>query len=110
MRYFREISSGEVFAFDQSQIGDINEEDMLTLFTEVTGEWPPLPSPESLALDARANRDRMLKDCDWTQVLDCQMSDDDCLAWKHYRQSLRDITLQDGWPSVIVWPERPDEN
>lgn len=29
--------------------------------------------------------------------------------WVSYRQELRDITLQDGFPFDVVWPVKPDE-
>lgn len=49
-------------------------------------------------------RNRLLAETDWMTLSDSPgMSD----AWKAYRQSLRDITLQDGYPNSVVWPEIP---
>jgi len=50
----------------------------------------------------RADRNKRLADCDWTQVADAPV---DKAAWATYRQALRDITNQNGFPWNIQWPE-----
>jgi len=52
----------------------------------------------------RSSRDALLAASDWTQVADAPV---DQAAWAVYRQSLRDITNQDGFPESVVWPEQP---
>jgi hypothetical protein len=52
----------------------------------------------------REQRTQMLKDCDWTQIAD---STADKAAWATYRQALRDITAQSGFPWTITWPDAP---
>jgi hypothetical protein len=49
----------------------------------------------------RAERNKLLADCDWTQLPDASA---DAAAWAVYRQALRDITSQAN-PFNIVWPE-----
>jgi len=51
----------------------------------------------------RAERNRKLADCDWTQLPDAPV---DAAAWAAYRQELRDITMQAD-PFNIVWPIAP---
>jgi hypothetical protein len=51
----------------------------------------------------RAQRNKLLVDCDWTQLPDAPV---DAAAWATYRQALRDITTQAN-PFAIVWPESP---
>ena len=51
----------------------------------------------------RAERNKLLADCDWTQLPDAPV---DAAAWATYRQALRDITTQAN-PFAIVWPESP---
>jgi hypothetical protein len=51
----------------------------------------------------RAERNKLLADCDWTQLPDASA---DAAAWATYRQALRDITTQAN-PFAIVWPESP---
>jgi len=50
-------------------------------------------------------RTEKLKDTDWTQVPDSPV---DQTAWAVYRQQLRDITEQEGFPTNVVWPSKPD--
>jgi hypothetical protein len=52
----------------------------------------------------RATRDQLLKDTDWTQVADVPCTKAVKAAWATYRQSLRDITAQEGFPFEIEWP------
>lgn len=55
--------------------------------------------------DNRLIRDLMLKDSDWTQLPDAPV---DQTAWATYRQALRDVPQQEGFPDEIIWPERPE--
>lgn len=52
----------------------------------------------------RTSRGEKLKECDWTQVADAPV---DKAAWATYRQALRDVTGQEGFPWTIDWPEQP---
>ena len=56
------------------------------------------------AKNMRDQRNEKLKDCDWTQLADAPV---DQAAWSTYRQALRDITLQSGFPWEIQWPVAP---
>jgi len=56
------------------------------------------------AKSVRNSRTEKLKDSDWTQIAD---STADKAAWATYRQALRDITAQAGFPWTIDWPEAP---
>ena len=56
------------------------------------------------AKSVRASRTEKLKDSDWTQIAD---STADKTAWATYRQQLRDITGQAGFPWTITWPDAP---
>ena len=52
----------------------------------------------------RKQRNEKLSASDWTQVEDSPV---DKAAWATYRQSLRDITGQEGFPWTIIWPTQP---
>lgn len=56
------------------------------------------------AKSVRATRGEKLKDTDWTQVADAPV---DRAAWATYRQALRDISGQAGFPWTVTWPEMP---
>lgn len=59
---------------------------------------------EDKAVLARARRDSLLSESDWTQVADAPV---DKAAWATYRQELRDIPAQEGFPNTINWPTEP---
>jgi hypothetical protein len=52
----------------------------------------------------RNDRNKRLADSDWTQLAD---STADKAAWATYRQALRDITTQAGFPWNVTWPDAP---
>jgi len=62
-------------------------------------------SDEEKAQQVRSRRDSLLTESDWTQVADAPV---DKTAWATYRQLLRDVTLQDEFPTTIAWPTKPE--
>jgi Phage tail assembly chaperone protein len=56
------------------------------------------------AAQIRALRNTKLTESDWTQLPDNTV---DKAAWASYRQGLRDISLQSGFPWDITWPTQP---
>lgn len=82
--------------------------------TEWTLEPIPVPNPEpepteeDKAKEARADRNALLDDSDWTQLPDVpEWVTTNLAAWRTYRQALRDVPQQDGFPETINWPEKP---
>lgn len=51
----------------------------------------------------RSLRNERLKDSDWTQLADVNKD----ASWVAYRQALRDLTRQEGFPWDVTWPEKP---
>jgi hypothetical protein len=68
---------------------------------------PPPLTAEELAAAARAKRDALLAASDWTQLPDSPLAGEVRTAWATYRQALRDISDQQGFPQEIDWPETP---
>ena len=62
---------------------------------------------DNQAQAVRDKRDKLLAGTDWTQTDDAPLSSTDRESMRKYRQSLRDITSQSGFPQAIVWPEKP---
>ena len=66
------------------------------------------PNPDiALADEVRAKRDKLLTATDWTQTLDAPISPASREAMRVYRQALRDITEQEGFPATAVFPVEP---
>lgn len=59
---------------------------------------------EAQAANIRFERNKRLAECDWTQLPDAPV---DHASWATYRQELRDVTSQEGFPWEVVWPEEP---
>ena len=55
------------------------------------------------AVDVRQQRNQLLSETDWMAGSDVTMS----TAWRTYRQALRDIPAQEGFPNDITWPTKP---
>lgn len=58
-----------------------------------------------MLMNALMLRARLLNESDWTQLPDVPLETKS--AWADYRQALRDITEQPGFPKNVVWPEKP---
>ena len=98
---------------------------------EVNGQWftkyvagPVFTDPDAEAAHRqaiddqqaaaiRAERDRYLRDTDWAVVQEQELSGRQGRSASHnkpindYRQALRDITSQAGFPHNVVWPDKP---
>ena len=57
------------------------------------------------AKSVRSTRDTKLKDTDWTQITDATVNK---TVWATYRQALRDVPTQSGFPWTITWPTQPE--
>ena len=57
-----------------------------------------------VAANVREQRNKLIAECDWTQVADSPV---DKQAWATYRQALRDVPTQAGFPWDVTWPEAP---
>lgn len=54
-------------------------------------------------------RQQLLQDSDWTDTVSAQtrLGTELYNSWQVYRQALRDITLQEGFPLAVNWPQAP---
>lgn len=65
------------------------------------------PNYKQMAADVRATRDALLAASDYTQATDYPSTYAMRTAWAEYRQQLRDVTKQAGFPADVVWPLPP---
>lgn len=77
---------------------------------QIDGKWftnwviTQIPDSEE-ATKVREQRNIKLTQSDWTQILDAPV---DKTTWATYRQALRDVPLQSGFPWSINWPTQPE--
>ena len=91
-KYFTKYSVGPVFTDNETQTALEQETEYKARIDDQQGT------------SVRNSRNQLLKDSDWTQVVDAKV---DTKVWAAYRQELRDITGQDGFPFNVIWPTQP---
>jgi hypothetical protein len=84
--------------------------------TLISGQWVmtwvvTAATPEEIAertkqkaAEVRQQRNSLLSACDWTQLPDALVP---AAPWTTYRQELRNVPAQVGFPWDVVWPEAP---
>lgn len=98
----------------EKTIGSLESGDFITIVEPGHCLWEGFvesnPLPYSLPVvdyagPVRNQRNTLLSSSDWTQVADAPV---DKAAWATYRQELRDITAQAGFPTEVIWPVKPE--
>ena len=79
---------------------------------EIDGVWTQQwlvqnKTQEEIETIVRNRRNELLSNSDWTQINDATVNKDE---WGGYRQALRDLPQQVGFPFDVVWPEPPKDN
>jgi len=59
------------------------------------------------AKSVRASRDSKLAESDWRVIKSAETATALPTEWATYRQALRDVTAQAGFPWTITWPDAP---
>lgn len=77
--------------------------------TTCTRTWELLPNPDTETAwnCIRNKRNKLLTDCDWTQIVDADLTLAEKDAWHAYRHLLRNITDDYATPQEVVWPTAP---
>lgn len=75
-----------------------------SIFNFQTKSWSEM-TVDLLEKNIKNQRNLALVSSDWTQLAD--VTNVDKQAWSEYRQALRDITSQSGYPTNVVWPTPP---
>lgn len=60
---------------------------------------------DGFAERVRSKRNELLSQSDWTQLPDSNVNK---TAWATYRQALRDVPEQSGFPWEVTWPTQPE--
>ena len=86
---------------------------------QINGEWftkysvADLDADGILAKDAnqataiREERDKKLAECDWRVIKALESNQAQDFQWATYRQALRDVPTQAGFPWEVTWPDMP---
>ena len=77
---------------------------------EEEAEWDAMEAEyaaganDRAAAQVREERDEKLAATDWRASSDLTLSTE----WANYRQALRDVPSQEGFPNTITWPTEPE--
>lgn len=115
---------GVVVSHQSQTLHDIEMRSLIQKFAQEEGyrekrgedlSWALEKIPEKTAEEklaeaaeqARQKRDRLIADTDYLLCADYPISAEDLEAVKAYRQALRDVPQQEGFPTEIEWPVLP---
>ena len=81
-------------------------------------DWTQMKTAEQIETErleqatesARNQRDRFLTETDWVVVKHNELGTPIPQEWVDYRQALRDITEQSGFPDNVEWPTAPSNH
>jgi len=59
------------------------------------------------AKSVRADRDKRIAETDWIVIKNLELNQNVPGVWEVYRQELRDVPAQTGFPYDITWPSKP---
>lgn len=106
MKYFKDTDNKvHAFELDGSQDRLIKETMAEITLEEVKILITPVLTTEQKEMNIRNQRMFLLSKTDWSQLPDVSQLVKD--KWLSYRQSLRDITDQEGYPDSVIWPIAP---
>lgn len=93
---------------DRTIFGDLTDE-LKTRFSITEEEYNPEDewTDDKWADMVRRKRDSLISGTDYYILPDYPSTPDGIEAVKQYRQDLRDITLQSGFPRNVQWPSLP---
>ena len=86
------------------------ENELIPFTPEEEAEWDAKDAEWAAGADERAaakvrkERDKKLAATDWRASVDLTLSTE----WANYRQALRDVPSQAGFPNTITWPSEPE--
>ena len=63
---------------------------------------------EEAATAVRKQRDKLLASCDWMAIKAFEAGSTLSVEWATYRQALRDVTAQEGFPLNVTYPDKPE--
>lgn len=74
----------------------------------VVGEAPPDPEPATESDLILEQVQSLLKDSEWSMLPDAPITIGQKEQWIKYRDDLRYVHLQVGFPSNVIWPQKPE--
>ena len=94
---------------ESDMFADYVDEDGVTVTKASQEEAYTATKDAEAATAARATRDGLIASCDWMAIKAFEGGTTVSTEWATYRQALRDVSAQAGFPNTIVWPTQPEQ-
>ena len=93
---------------ERDMFADYVDEDGVTVTKAEQEQAYTARKDAEAATAARATRDGLIASCDWMAIKAFEGGTTVSAEWATYRQALRDVSAQEGFPNDITWPEKPE--
>ena len=93
---------------ERDMFADYVDEEGVTVTKASQEEAYTATKDAEAATAARATRDGLIASCDWMAIKAFEAGTTVSTEWATYRQALRDVSAQAGFPNDITWPEKPE--
>ena len=93
---------------ERDMFADYVDEDGVTVTKASQEEAYTATKDAEAATAARAERDKLIASCDWMAIKAFEAGSAVSAEWATYRQALRDVTAQEGFPNSVTWPTQPE--
>lgn len=106
------VENGQIVLYTQQQKdAKSNRPSFAFVWSNTTFTWYD-PRDQQQKYDScvqavNAQRIQLLYESDWTQIPNNPLTEQAQQDWANYRQQLRDIPQQSGYPFDVVWPTPP---
>lgn len=92
---------------ERDMFADFNVDGVVVTKAEQEQAYTANKNAEAAA-SVRSQRDALLASCDWMAIKAFEAGATVAADWATYRQALRDVTAQAGFPNEVVWPTKPE--
>ena len=93
---------------ERDMFSDYTDEEGVTVTKAEQEQAYTARKNEEAATAVRAERDKLLASCDWMAIKAFEAGSTLSAEWATYRQALRDITGQEGFPLDVTYPDKPE--
>jgi hypothetical protein len=99
------FNDSEYYVEDGQAVQMPPKPDQYSVFNYTTKQW--VENERMAIINVSDKRQKLLYSTDWTQIPNGPLTQQQQEAWAVYRQQLRDIPEQSGYPFNVVWPTPP---
>lgn len=99
------FNDSEYYVEDGQAVQMPPKPDQYSVFDYTTKQW--VEDERMAILNVFQKRQKLLSSTDWTQLPNGPLTVEKQTAWATYRQALRDVTDQAGYPLNVEWPVAP---